>query len=67
MTQNLEYVWIIALSLYFGHKMFGNRTSTRWRPILVMRKPGPRKRHKCIVDVCMQGSWTNPCIRGNRV
>jgi DNA modification methylase len=57
MRQYLQYVWVIALSLDFGHKMFGYRIFTKWRPVLVMRKPGARRKHAWIVDRTYAGTY----------
>jgi len=50
MVQYLEYEWLIALNNDYSHKMFVNRVLTKWRPVLVMRKPGARKKHAWIMD-----------------
>jgi len=55
-TQYLEYRWMISLSMDYGHKMFGSRTFTKWRPVLVLRKTGPNKKHDWIVDRMWAGN-----------
>jgi len=41
----------------YGHKMFGSRTFTKWRPVLVLRKTGPNKKHDWIVDRSYAGRY----------
>jgi len=57
MMQHLEYEWMISLSLDYSHKMFVNRVLTRWRPVLILRKPGLHKKHKWIVDRMYAGQY----------
>jgi ParB/RepB/Spo0J family partition protein len=41
MSASLEYQWIIALGMPFGNHAVGQRgVFSKWRPVLVFRKPG---------------------------
>lgn len=41
MSSSLEYQWIIALGMPFGNHAVGQRgVFSKWRPVLVFRKPG---------------------------